>query len=135
MKVGLVAHVAAVVMASTALHAHHSIATMYDAGRPVTMEGVVAAYHFENPHPFVELEVMDANGRKQAWRLEFDNLRELAAVGMNANTLKPGDRLVVTGSGARNQSRSLYVRRLRRPADDLLYEQVGSSPRVRLPAR
>jgi hypothetical protein len=47
----------------------------------------------------------------------------------------PADRIVVTGSVAREQASSLYVRRLDRPADGFRYEQVGSSPRVRLPKR
>lgn len=126
--------VAAVVLCGATLHAHHSIAGIYDAARPVSVEGVVTAYHFVNPHPFLEVQVPDADGRMQPWRLELDNLRELAAVGMGAGTIKAGDRLIVTGSRARDQTRSVYVRSLQR-ADGFLYEQIGSSPRVRLPAR
>ena len=63
--------------------------------------------------------------------LEFDNLRELADVGMSAETFKPGDSITVTGSRARDKSRSVYVRRLEREADGFVYEQVGSSPRIR----
>lgn len=135
MTCGFVAGVAAVALCGTTVLAHHSIAGVYDAAQRVTVEGVVTAYHFVNPHPFVEIQAPDADGRTQPWRLELDNLRELAAVGMSADTLKAGDRLVVTGSRARNQSRSGYVRSLQRRADGFLYEQVGSSPRVRLPAR
>jgi hypothetical protein len=45
-------------------------------------------------------------------------------------TLKPGDRVVVTGSLSRSQARSFYIARLDRPADRFWYEQVGASPRV-----
>jgi hypothetical protein len=116
-------------------HAHHSIVGVYDAARQVRLDGVVTAFQFVNPHPFVELAVDDAAGKRQDWRLEMDNRFELAAVGMTADTLRPGDRVVVTGSAARDDSRRLYVRRLERPTDGFRYEQVGSSPRVRLPAR
>jgi hypothetical protein len=72
-----------------------------------------------------------AYGRAESWRLEFDNLHELADAGMTVETFKPGDRITVLGSRARDKSRSAYVRRLERQSDGLLYEQIGSSPRVR----
>ena len=130
---GVVATAAAVALCGATVLAHHSIAGVYDSSQPVTVEGLVTEYRFVNPHPFVDIEVPDAEGRVQRWRLELDNLRELAAVGMSASTLRASDRLVVTGSRARDRSRSVYVRSLLRPADGFLYEQIGSSPRVRLP--
>jgi hypothetical protein len=111
-----------------AAHAHHSLAGIYDSSRQVSIEGVVSEFHFVNPHPFVVIAVKD-----QQWRLEMDNRYELSEVGMTAETLKPGDRVVASGSPARSQARSLYIRKLDRPADGFRYEQVGSSPKVRLP--
>jgi hypothetical protein len=111
--------------------AHHAIGAVYDSSRSVTLEGDITAFHYVNPHPFLEVQVVAPDGPPQSWRLEFDNLHELAAAGMNVKTFQVGDRISVTGSRARNDSRSAYVRRLERPADGFLYEQVGSSPRVR----
>ena len=122
-------------LCGTVAHAHHSIAGMYDEGRPVTVDGIVAQFHFVNPHPFVMVDVKDASGNAQPWKLELDNRHELVDVGVTAGTLKAGDRLIVTGSPARAQPRALYVRRLERPADGFLYEQVGTSPRIRVPSR
>jgi len=120
-----------VVAAGVAPRAHHSIAGVYDSSQPVTIEGAVAEFHFVNPHPFVVVEVVDPDGAAQRWRLELDNRFELIGVGMTADTLKPGDRVVVTGSRARNGTRGIYVRRLDRPVDGFRYEQVGASPRIR----
>lgn len=131
----VVAGIVALLLWGMTAHAHHSIAGVYDASRRVRLDGIITAFQFVNPHPYVELDVKDASGKTEPWRLELDNRFELAAVGMTAGTLKPGDRVVVAGSAARDRSRSLYVRELERPADGFLYEQVGSSPRVRLPAR
>ena len=61
--------------------AHHAIAAVYDTTQPVTLEGVVTAFHYVNPHPFVEIQVTAADGRSEPWRLEFDNLRELRPSG------------------------------------------------------
>ena len=120
---------AALCLASVAAHAHHSIAAVYDSARQQRVEGVVAEFLFVNPHPFVVVTV-EANGAEESWRLEMDNRGELQGVGMSAETLKPGDRVVVTGSLGRNEPRTLYIRQLDRPADGFRYEQVGSRPRV-----
>ena len=110
---------------------HHSIAGVYDSNRQVTIEGVIAEFHFVNPHPFV---VLDANNER--WKLEMDNLSELMEVGMTKFTLKPGDRVVVSGKPARSSPpQSLYVMKLDRPADGFRYEQVGTSPRVHFPGK
>jgi hypothetical protein len=61
----------------------------------------------------------------------MDNRFELIREGMDADTLKPGDRVVATGSLSRTAAQSLYLMRLDRPADGFRYEQIGASPRVR----
>ena len=70
------------------------------------------------------MDVTDAAGTVEQWRLEFDNRSELAEVGATKDTWKAGDRVVVTGSLSRTQSHSLYTLRLERPADGLLLWQV-----------
>ena len=131
MKHGVLASVVIAAFLPAGADAHHAIGAVYDASRPVTLEGAITAFHYVNPHPFVEMQVVAADGRAESWRLEFDNLHELTDAGMSVETFKAGDRITVLGSRARDKSRSAYVRRLERRADGFLYEQVGSSPRVR----
>jgi hypothetical protein len=121
-------------MAATTVwvYAHHSLTGIYDSGRQVKIEGLVAQFHFVNPHPFLTVDVKSENGGTQQWRLEMDNRFELTGIGMTAETLKPGDRVIVSGSPGRTESQSLYIRRLDRPADGFRYEQVGSTPRIRV---
>jgi hypothetical protein len=100
--------VPAFVLATFAADAHHSISAVYDSSRPQRLEGVVAEFQFVNPHPFV---IVDADG--ESWRLEMDNRFELAGIGMTSETLKPGDRVVVTGSlGRPSRARSTLAARL-----------------------
>lgn len=110
-------------------HAHHSISAVYDGTRQQRLEGVVSEFQFVNPHPFVIVTV-ESDGAEESWRLEMDNRFELQGVGMTEASLRPGDRVVVTGSLGRIEPRTLYIRRLDRPADGFRYEQVGSRPRV-----
>ena len=113
------------------LQAHHAISTFYDTGRRVTIEAIVRELHFVNPHPFVLSDVRSRDGATEQWRLEMDNRRELVEIGFTHQTLRPGDTIVVAGSPARHEARSLYVRRIDRPSDGFWYEQVGTTPRIR----
>jgi hypothetical protein len=108
--------------------AHHAISAVYGTQQQ-RIEGVVAEFQFVNPHPFVIVDV-ESGDRLERWRLEMDNRFELAGIGMTGETLLPGDRVVATGSLGKIEPRTLYIRRLDRPADGFRYEQVGSRPRV-----
>jgi hypothetical protein len=117
-----------------AAEAHHSIAGTYDQNRRITLDGVISQYQFVNPHPFVVVDIADANGATRSWKAELDNRWELLEVGMSPTTFKAGDRVMVSGSPGRDGTALLYVWRLERPADGFLYEQIGTSPHVsRLP--
>ena len=122
----LLSIVAVLLVTGGAIHAHHSIAGMYDNQRPVTIDGLVVQFQFVSPHPF--MDVRDSR-TSQTWRFEMDSRGELSRIGMDEQTLKPGDRLVVTGSLARREPNKAYVERLLRPSDGYGFEQYRSSPR------
>ena len=129
MRRGILACVAALLIAGPAV-AHHSIAGVYDSARSVTVEGAIVRFEFIYPHPFVILTAR-GKGPAETWRLEMDNRGELADVGFADDTLRRGDRVVVSGNLARQEPNRLYIRRLERPSDGLLYEQVGMRPQLR----
>ena len=131
MKRGILSVAFGVAISVMPSNAHHSIANAYNTGQEVTIEGAVAQFHFINPHPFVTMDVKQVGGPAQ-WLLEMDNRSELARIGMTSQTLKQGDRIVVTGNPATGGGQSLYIRRLDRPADGFRYEQVGRSPRIQV---
>jgi hypothetical protein len=124
----------AMVGAASPAAAHHSL-TGYDQARRIELAGEVAEFHFTQPHPYLVITVRPAAGAAQAWRLEMDNLFELEAIGVTRDTFKPRDRVLVTGGPDRGGARSLYLRRLDRPADGLRYEQVGSTPSLAVRGR
>jgi len=131
MKGWMLLSAVAIAAGGVAAHGHHSIASVYDSSRRVNIEGSLTQFQLINPHPFLYIDVTEGHGAAQQWRLEMDNRSELAAIGVTAATFKPGDRVVVSGSLARAEPRSLYLLRLDRPADGFWYEQVGNSPRIR----
>ncbi len=108
--------------------AHHSFASIYDTGKSVTVTGSVREFQFVHPHPFLVVEVRGKSGERQTWRAEMDNRFELEQIGITGNTFRPGDEVVVSGSPGRSQSSILYMWRLERAADGLLYRQTGGTP-------
>lgn len=81
--------------------AHHGVAPHYDAERPVKIDGVVAKFDFINPHSFLYVASVDSNGAEQIWRCELASRSVLSRNGLNADTFKPGEPIVVEGIAAR----------------------------------
>ena len=76
--------------------AHHSTA-IYDSEHPIELAGTVVEWQFVNPHVFIVLEVVDAtSGEKKIWSVEGGNTAGLFRRGWTPNTLKPGDKIIVT---------------------------------------
>lgn len=117
-------------MCTRAVYAHHSFASIYELTRNVTVDGMVTEFAFVHPHPYLVIEATDKSGNRRSWRAEMDNRFELAGIGIAATTFKPGDRVIVNGSPGRKESSNVFVWKLERRGDGLLYEQVGSTPRV-----
>ncbi len=125
--------IAAALLSTAPASAHHSIAAVYDSSRQLTVEGRVSEFLFINPHPVLVIDVAPPGAAPEPWRLELDNRSELAAIGIDPATFKPGDRVIATGSAGRKNALTLYALKVERPADGLLYEQIGYSPRINRP--
>lgn len=96
---------AVVSLASTdAAMSHHSFSAEFDVGKPVTLVGTVKDFEWTNPHAWLHLEVTDAGGKVQEWAVEFLGVNSLVRTGLSPNKVKAGDKLTVTGFGARNGS-------------------------------
>jgi hypothetical protein len=75
---------------------HHSTA-IYDSDNPVELVGTVVEWQFTNPHCFIILESTDPNsGESTVWSLEGGNTAGLFRRGWTPNTLRPGDKIMVT---------------------------------------
>jgi hypothetical protein len=85
----------AILLSLSAL-AHHSTA-IYDNDNPVELAGTVVEWQFVNPHTFIVLETIDpSTGKTTVWNLEGGNTAGLFRRGWTPNTLKPGDKIMVT---------------------------------------
>lgn len=81
--------------------AHHSFAAVYQTGESVTVEGKVVQFLFRNPHSVLHVVTENDDGTTTRWAIEWQGATQLGANGMSAQTLRPGDPVVVTGTPGR----------------------------------
>jgi len=81
--------------------AHHSFAAVYNANETMQLEGKVVQFLYRNPHSVLHVVVPDESGGSTRWAIEWQGATQLGASGMSAQTLRPGDPVVVTGNPGR----------------------------------
>ena len=89
---------------SVRVDGHHSFAAYYSEDQTVSIEGTLAELDYRNPHAFVHLLAPDNRGQVQTVIAEWASPARLSQDGIAKNTLKPGDRVIVTGSPSRDPS-------------------------------
>ncbi len=98
--------------------AHHSFSATYDSSQKVEIQGVVKEFVWRNPHSFMRIDVTDKDGATKTWALEWGSTNDLTQAQITRTTLKPGDKLIVTGEAARdNSSLRLLISSVKRPSD------------------
>ncbi len=83
----------AILAAGTAI-AHHSFA-MYDNDHQIKLTGAVSDFQWTNPHVYITLEAMGADGASKHWTVECANPGILNRVGWKFNMIHVGDKLTV----------------------------------------
>jgi hypothetical protein len=110
--------VAVALLAGTAAYAHHSYAATYDVTNEIKLDGKLVQFVYRNPHSFVHVQAPDAQGAQQRWAVEWAGTGQLAEAGVQRDTLKVGDQVVIVARPSRvpGEYRALMVR-LTRPSD------------------
>jgi hypothetical protein len=103
---------------TAAIDAHQSFAATYLEDQTQKIEGKVVQFLFRNPHSFLHVEAPDDKGTMQVWNIEWGGGGVLSRQGVARDTLKPGDRVIVTGQPGRvPEERRLRMMSLTRPID------------------
>jgi hypothetical protein len=109
--------VVAVLVAHPAF-AHHSFARFYFEDQTVSIEGELLEFTLRSPHAWVYIMTADKDGEMHLVAAEWANANRLGRQGVTEETLKPGDRVVVTGSPGRDPSENkLHLKGITRLSD------------------
>ena len=104
-------------LCAVSVSAHHSTLA-YDGTQPTIISGVVEAFNWRYPHTSIVLDVSDSEGSGEIvtrWTVESESLQLLSRLGWTKSSIKPGDRIRVTGAGARDGSPSMRCRTIDLP--------------------
>ena len=115
--------------------AHHG-----DAGRfeesITTLSGTVVALQLVNPHSTIILDIPDESGNPVRWQAELTGVNNLSRSGWTRDTLKAGDRIIVSGrlikSGAPYINLSENARVVRQDTCEEIY-RTRSEPQGPIP--
>lgn len=91
--------------------AHHG-AFAFDPSKEVTLQGVITQFTFSNPHVQIGFDVTSPAGETAAWQGELPAPNTLLRAGWNRRTLKPGDRVTITGFQAWRGERVVWVKKI-----------------------
>ena len=109
-------------------YAHHSFAATYDQSQ-VSLDGEVLQFVYRNPHALLQVQAPDPNRQMQRWTVEWEARGQLDHQGVTSMTLKPGDRVVITGNPGKNPGDHwLRAQSIVRPKDGWKWT-IGASMR------
>jgi uncharacterized protein DUF6152 len=108
----------AMLTGSRQVFAHHSFSAEYDSTNKVEIQGVVTEFVWRNPHSFMKVDVAEKDGTTKSWTLEWGSVSQLSQYSITRTSLKPGDKIVVTGQPARDAAAPrVLIETVKRPAD------------------
>jgi hypothetical protein len=81
--------------------AHHS-QSEYDLRAKVEVAGTVTKVEWKSPHAWIYVDVSNDKGEKVNWSFELPSPVTLMRRGWTRDSVKPGDRIKVSGAPARN---------------------------------
>ena len=116
----------AFVLVGSGAMAHHSYGATYETKKEIKLEGKLVQFVYRNPHSFVHMQAPDESGAMQRWAVEWSGTAQLANSGVQRDSLKVGDAIVVSGRPSRvaGEYRILMVR-LVRPSDGFSWGSRG----------
>ena len=94
---GTVGAALSVAVAGGAALAHHAFAAEFDGKAPVLLRGKVTRVEWINPHAWVHVNVVGADGQETEWMVEGGTPNTLLRAGIDRNSLKAGTEIIVRG--------------------------------------
>jgi len=78
--------------------AHHTSAGLFDSKVDKTLKGTVQKWLYVNPHAALVMDVKDASGNVETWRIEFTSPGGLkSCCGLLRTSFQAGDSVTIVG--------------------------------------
>ncbi len=116
---------AALLLATTAVFAHHSQSAEFDRDKPVEFTGVVKAVEWTSPHGFTQVETKTPDGKTVVYRVEFTAANQLFRAGWRKDSVKIGTVVKVKGSLSRTAGSMNVSGELTLPDGTVAYRGPG----------
>jgi hypothetical protein len=115
--------------------AHHAVSAEFDAGKVVTLKGVVSKVEWVNPHIFVYFDAKDDSGKVTTWRLQSLPPMFFKNSGLTKEKLLDGSESTVTAYPAKDGTDGFgFLLKLTYP-DGHFYNLGGGTAPVPVPAK
>lgn len=96
------------VSASAATYAHHGLAN-FNLNIDLAIEGTIADIALINPHSWIYVDVVDANGAVSKWKCELRGGTALRRSGWTQDMFEIGSKVTITGSPDRFEENTCYM--------------------------
>jgi hypothetical protein len=124
-KIAVVAAAAGLLALAAPAWAHHAFAAEFDAKTPLHLEGTLTKVELINPHSWIHVDVVGADGKTTSWMCEAGSPNVLLRRGFNKNTIAVGTKVVVDGYQSKDGSLRMNGRDITLPNGQKLF--LGSS--------
>ena len=120
----LIAAVAAagLLLAGTAVRAHHAFAAEFDVNKPLKLEGTLKKWDMVNPHSWFHVDVKGVT-----WMVEGGSPNQLIRMGVTKNTVPIGTALIIEAYQAKDGTNKAVGRNFVLPDGSRLF-LGGSAP-------
>ena len=81
---------------------HHAFQAEYDDRKPVHLVGKVTEMEWINPHSWIHIDVVGADGKATNWMVECGSPNIMLRRGFTKRSLEPGTELIVDGYKAKS---------------------------------
>jgi len=103
--------------------AHHS-SSMFDKEKMITISGTVKEFEWTNPHSWLHVVTVDsATSLNIEWAFEMGSVSVIAAQGWKVNSVKPGDKITISGHPLKDGSHGGQYRSVTL-ADGRTFQQI-----------
>ena len=106
--------------------AHHSFAVFFDSQKSITITGVVTAFKFVNPHGVIVLQVKNAAGVAEEWKVETNSPSILRRRGWTPESLRAGETVTIEGWPGRENAHYARLRSARRANGEPIGKPFGT---------